>query len=43
MTNLTLGSIVSFLVTIPSGSNQLQFKAQTQIMELLLAQTTQIQ
>lgn len=29
MTNLTVGSVVTLLVTIPSGSSQLQFKAQT--------------
>lgn len=29
MSNLTQGSIVSFLVTIPSGASQLQLKAQT--------------
>ena len=29
MTNLALGSVVTLLVTVPSGSSQLQFKAQT--------------
>jgi alpha-tubulin suppressor-like RCC1 family protein len=29
MTNLAYGSVVSFLVTVPSGSSQVQFKAQT--------------
>ena len=29
MTNLALGSVVTLLVTVPSGSSQLQFKGKT--------------